>query len=68
MASCYLLVAVCQSTINYQFAICLYFFIAKTNLGTFEVNESYEFLITFVNRGLTETPLTIEADFYQQLS
>ena len=28
---------------------------------------SSNFLITFVNRGLTETPLTIEEDFYQQL-
>ena len=26
-----------------------------------------DFLITFINRGLTETPLTIEADFYRQL-
>lgn len=26
------------------------------------------FLITFINRGLTETPLTIEEDFYRQLS
>lgn len=26
------------------------------------------FLITFINRGLTETPLTIEEDFYQQLN
>jgi len=25
------------------------------------------FIISFINRGLTETPLTIEADFYQQL-
>ncbi|MBW4537001.1 MAG: Uma2 family endonuclease [Pleurocapsa minor HA4230-MV1] len=29
---------------------------------------SSNFLITFVNRGLKETPLTIEEDFYQQLS
>jgi Uma2 family endonuclease len=29
---------------------------------------SSNFLITFVNRGLIETPLTIEEDFYQQLS
>lgn len=29
---------------------------------------SADFLITFVNRGLTETPLTIEDDFYQQLN
>ncbi|MEY2856424.1 MAG: hypothetical protein RLZZ74_733 [Cyanobacteriota bacterium] len=28
---------------------------------------SSNFLITFVNRGLMETPLTIEEDFYQQL-
>ncbi|MDJ0596404.1 MAG: Uma2 family endonuclease [Pleurocapsa sp. MO_226.B13] len=28
---------------------------------------SSNFLITFINRGLTETPLTIEADFYRQL-
>lgn len=28
---------------------------------------STNFLITFINRGLTETPLTIEADFYRQL-
>lgn len=27
-----------------------------------------DFLIPFINRGLTETPLTIEADFYQQLN
>lgn len=26
-----------------------------------------DFIISFINRGLTETPLTIEADFYQQL-
>ena len=26
-----------------------------------------DFLIAFINRGLTETPLTIEADFYRQL-
>ena len=26
-----------------------------------------DFLIIFINRGLTETPLTIEADFYRQL-
>lgn len=29
---------------------------------------SSNFLIAFVNRGLIETPLTIEEDFYQQLS
>jgi Uma2 family endonuclease len=29
---------------------------------------SSNFLITFINRGLIETPLTIEEDFYQQLS
>jgi Uma2 family endonuclease len=29
---------------------------------------SSNFLITFINRGLKETPLTIEEDFYQQLS
>lgn len=29
---------------------------------------SADFLVTFVNRGLTETPLTIEDDFYQQLN
>ncbi|MGK7894480.1 MAG: Uma2 family endonuclease [Xenococcus sp. (in: cyanobacteria)] len=29
---------------------------------------SADFLITFINRGLTETPLTIEDDFYQQLN
>jgi Uma2 family endonuclease len=29
---------------------------------------SASFLITFINRGLTETPLTIEADFYRQLN
>jgi len=28
---------------------------------------SSNFLITFINRGLMETPLTIEEDFYQQL-
>jgi Uma2 family endonuclease len=28
---------------------------------------SASFVITFINRGLTETPLTIEADFYQKL-
>ncbi|MEL7009945.1 MAG: hypothetical protein AAFY50_07995 [Cyanobacteria bacterium J06648_1] len=27
-----------------------------------------DFLISFINRGLTETPLTIEADFERQLS
>lgn len=26
-----------------------------------------DFLITFINRGVAETPLTIEADFYRQL-
>ena len=26
-----------------------------------------DFIISFINRGLTETPLTIEEDFYQQL-
>ena len=29
---------------------------------------SADFLIAFVNRGLTETPLTIENDFYRQLN
>ena len=29
---------------------------------------SSEFLITFINRGLTEIPLTIEEDFYRQLN
>ncbi len=29
---------------------------------------SADFLIIFINRGLTETPLTIEDDFYQQLN
>ena len=29
---------------------------------------SADFLIAFVNRGLTETPLTIEDDFYRQLN
>lgn len=29
---------------------------------------SASFLISFINRGLTETPLTIESDFYQQLN
>lgn len=29
---------------------------------------SSNFLMTFINRGLTETPLTIEEDFYRQLS
>ena len=27
-----------------------------------------DFIITFINRGLTKTPLTIEADFHQQLN
>ncbi|MGL4883048.1 MAG: Uma2 family endonuclease [Waterburya sp.] len=29
---------------------------------------SASFIIIFINRGLTETPLTIEADFYRQLN
>lgn len=29
---------------------------------------SADFLVTFINRELTETPLTIEEDFYRQLS
>ena len=38
----------------------------KNSVGLPQLNSN--FLITFINRGLTETPLTIEEDFYQQLN
>lgn len=36
--------------------------------SVFLAKISTSFLISFINRGLTETPLTIEDDFYQQLN
>ena len=46
-----------------------------TDSGYVEIKTSFclsdlssEFLIDFINRGLTESPLTIEADFMEQLS